>query len=88
MRIRYIIGIVIAIVLTTHFAAGSLIDLLDKPEMQGAVIQQEAPASAIHGTLDSAGNIEQEKSIFSMPTLTVLFAAVLGIVAFRRNRKS
>lgn len=88
MKIRYAVGIVIAIVLTTHFAAGSLIDLLEKPEMQSAVIRQEAPPSAIHSTLDSERNFEQKKSIFSTTTLTVLFAAVLGIVAFRNNRNS
>ena len=88
MKIRYVIGIVIVIVLTTHFAAGSLIDLLEKPEMHGVVIQQEAPPSAIQSALDSGRNFEQKKSIFSTPTLTLLFAAILGIVAFRKNRNS
>lgn len=89
MRIRYILGIIIVVVLTTHFATGSLIEPLDQPQMRTTVIHQEAPpSSAIHGTLDPARKIEKEKSIFSMSTLTVLFAAVLGIVAFRKNRNS
>ena len=88
MKIRHLIGMVIIIVLTIHFAAGGLVGSQSKKSAQGIAIEKIAASGNLQDTIKASEQISPARSIYSKSTIISLIVAVMGIVAFRRNTYS
>ena len=88
MNIRYVIGIVVIIIITTHFVAAGLAGSQSQVAEQNHIIEKVISSDEIQNTLGSEDQFEQDKSIFSKTNILSLIVAVIGIVAFRRNTYS
>lgn len=88
MKIRYLIGIAVIIILTIHLVAAGLAGSQSQAVTENSVIEKAIPSQAVQHSLKTDDQHKQDRSIFSKTTFFSLVVALIGIVAFRRNTYS
>lgn len=88
MKIRYLIGIAVIIIVSVHLVAAGLAGSQSQVVSENTIIEKAIPSKAVQHSLKSPDQIKQDGSIFSKTTLISLVVAIIGIVAFRRNTYS
>jgi hypothetical protein len=94
MKIRQLIGFFIIFIFTGYFVAAVLAGSKSQIVTENVTIEKAIMGEAVQHSLKSDDqfmqdrsifSIMQDRSIFSKTTVISLIAAVIGIVAFRRN---
>jgi hypothetical protein len=88
MRVRYLIGIVVIILFTLHFAASGLIGFQGKKSTQDINIEETIQTVPHQNNDGPASTAEEDNSIFSNTILFSLIVVIAGVVALRRDMNS
>ena len=88
MKIRNLTGIAAVIILSIYFVSAGLAGSQSTIDTEKIIIEKAHPIKTIQDNLGHGDSNEQDRSIFSKTTIISLLAAVIGIVAFRRNTYS
>jgi predicted S18 family serine protease len=88
MRVRYLIGIVVIILFTLHFAASGLIGFQGKKSTHDINIEETIQTVPHQNNAEPGSTDEENNSIFSNTILFSLIVVIAGVVAFRRGTNS
>jgi hypothetical protein len=88
MKTLYLIGIVVIIIFTMDFVAAGISGSQSQVAPRNFIIDKAFSTKTNQHSLNSKDQFESDRSIFSKTNIISLIAAVIGIVAFRRNTYS
>jgi hypothetical protein len=85
--IRFIKTIVV-IACALYFSGSGLTGFQSVGHAQKLTIEKAIPSDVMQYSLEPAGRLRNDKSIYSAATIISLVVAIIGIVAFRRKTNS